>query len=321
LISHAAGKMSVRFGQFIPGIDGFDNTLFKISSSEASGIDPQCRLLLETHLDCLQEFNWSSTARNHIGVFVGVMHIEYIPYLHQNGVKITSSVTTGNGMDFLIGRISYTFSLTGPCVSVHTACSSSLVATSMASNSMQVDHLQQSTASGVFLMLLSGTMSGISQLHAFARDGRCKTFDATGDGYGRGEACATFTLSHDPSVDRSGGRSLMGIQTNQSGRASALTAPHGPSQAALIRQTMSATGVSPNSVSCISSHGTGTALGDPIEIGGILDSSDWYSTVAVTSSKSFHGHTEGCAGITGSVHALCTLKWKVRVVWKEAMIA
>ena len=193
------------------------------------------------------------------------MHMEFLQYLSSQGVAVSPNVTTGNGMDFLIGRVSYTFGLTGPCLrydgrarreqgqasgaqrwltqpptvslscprSTHTACSSSLVATHLAHSGLLNGEASAAAAAGIFMVLLPGTMSGISQLQALSPVGRCKTFEASGDGYGRGEGCAVAVLQ-----PAGGGEEALAFVhstvVNQDGRSSSLTAPNGPSQTALV---------------------------------------------------------------------------------------
>lgn len=141
------------------------------------------------------DMEWSELKRNDIGVYVGVMHMEYIQYLSREGVHIQPSITTGNGMDFMIGRISFTFSLVGPCISTHTACSSSLVSLHLAKSDLLNFHCKDAISSGVFAILFSDSMQAIGQLNAFSADGRCKTFSALADGYGRGEGSVAFGIS------------------------------------------------------------------------------------------------------------------------------
>ena len=235
--------------------------------------------------------------------------MEYIQYMHQHGIEATAAAVSGNGMDFLTGRVSYLFSLVGPTVAVHTACSSSLVATYLSIQDMKASHVMSSTVSGVFSILLSGTMAGIAQLNALSPEGRCKTFDISANGYGRGEGAVTFALSGNEST-RQSFCSVKGIKINHTGRSSGLTAPNGPSQAALIQKTMRKSGVAPNEIVSLSVHGTGTSLGDPIELGGIKTSfltsikKSTCKNLFLISSKSCLGHTEGAAGLSGSIFGI-----------------
>lgn len=319
--------MYVRFAAFIPGVETFDAPLFRIPPAEAAAIDPQGRILLEqTHL-ALRDAESSTGAPhpNNTGVYVGVMHMEFIQYLAANGAKMTPGVITGNGMDFLIGRVSYTFGLTGPCLSTHTACSSSLVATHLAHTGLLNGEASAATASGVFMVLLAGTMSGISQLQAFSPVGRCKTFEASGDGYGRGEGCIAIVLRPDGSeMTNSNGPGpvavavLVSTAVNQAGRASSLTAPNGPAQTALISTALQVCEAMPEDVRLVAVHGTGTPLGDPIETGALGQAlsqkrpDGTAHKLTIASVKSCYGHTEGAAGLTGALMAIQAMKDQVR---------
>ena len=255
------------------------------------------------------------------------MHMEFIQYLHAHGIQNNATMISGSGMDFMIGRISFTFSLIGPSIAVHTACSSSLVAlhnakldmTSGAENTAAI-------SSGTFCILFSGTMSGISQLSAFSADGRCKTFDLAADGYGRGEGVVSYGLQvRKPDSEKI--CVLKGTCVNHSGRSSGLTAPHGPSQKSLILNCMRSSSIgSSASLELISSHGTGTSLGDPIEVSGIIQAilhakgNDKNTFVQLIASKSHQAHTEGAAGLTGALHALHCIDSQVIGASEKSML-
>lgn len=191
--------------------------------------------------------------------YVGVMHMEFIQYLCGLGVPVSPNLTTGNGMDFLVGRVSYTFGLqgivlhvveverrsdrmaetpascaAGPCLSTHTACSSSLVATHLAHTGLLNREAESAASCGVFMVLLPDTMSGICQLQALSPVGRCKTFDSSGDGYGRGEGCAVVIMRPTGSGNGEALALVCSTVVNQDGRSSSLTAPNGPSQTILV---------------------------------------------------------------------------------------
>ena len=285
-------------------------------------MDPQGRMLLEQHHLALQDAQRCSGAPSPLdtGVYVGVMHMEFIQYLAGNGARVTPAVTTGNGMDFLIGRVSYTFGLTGPCLSTHTACSSSLVATHLAHTGLLNGEASAAAASGVFMVMLPGTMSGISQLQAFSPVGRCKTFEASGDGYGRGEGCAVVMLRPEGSGDGTPLAVVVSTVVNQAGRASSLTAPNGPAQTALIAAALDRCDVVPDDVRLVAVHGTGTPLGDPIETGALGQALSRKGqptphTVTIASVKSCYGHTEGAAGLTGALIAIQASRYQVRNIF------
>lgn len=312
--------MYVRFAAFIPGVENFDAPLFRIAPAEATYMDPQGRMLLEqTHLAFKNaEFSSKSAIPTDTGVYVGVMHMEYIQYLAGNGARVTPAVTTGNGMDFLIGRVSYTFGLTGPCLSTHTACSSSLVAAHLAHTGLLNGEASAAAASGVFMVMLPGTMSGISQLQAFSAVGRCKSFEASGDGYGRGEGCAVAVLAPQGTCTEIAPLAVfVSTVVNQAGRASSLTAPNGPAQTSLIADALQNSCTLPDDIRLVAVHGTGTPLGDPIETGALGQAlsrkgqGDAAHAVTIASVKSCYGHTEGAAGLTGALLAIQAARQQV----------
>ncbi len=217
------------------------------------------------------------------------------------------------------------FPSTGPCVSTDTACSSSLVATHLAHVALERAECGSAVAAGANLMLLAGTTAAICQLRALSPVGRCKSFEASADGYGRGEGVAALVLCRQQPdllarLPTSSGSHvvLRGSAVNQGGRSSGLTAPNGPAQAALVREALASGGVAPFQLGVISVHGTGTPLGDPIEVGALAQAlastalngssgSNSHGGVTIMSNKAAFGHTEGTAGIAGLLLAAAAL--------------
>lgn len=202
----------------------------------------------------------------------------------------------------------------GPCISTDTACSSSLVSTHLAHSALHNYECGAAMAAGTNIMLLADTTAAICQLQALSPVGRCKTFDASADGYGRGEGFTVAILQRQG--ERSGTTSypvavLLSSAVNQGGRSSGLTAPNGPAQSALIRAALNSGGspIDPSQLGVVSIHGTGTPLGDPIEVGALAQALPrGHSSIAVISNKSCFGHTEGAAGLTGLLAAVGPLQ-------------
>lgn len=263
LSSAAHSQVATRFGTFLPDIHAFDTTAFGLSPTEAALMDPQQRLLLE---DLAAAAADSGRDARHLtgaagGVFVGCIWLEYAELLASYGTQSSSMLVTGNGLAFMAGRLSYTFGLTGPCVPTNTACSSSLVAAHLAASSLCNSECSFAAAAGANAMLLPlGATAAMTQVHALAPDGRCKSFGAEGDGYGRGEGFVTVILevAGSVAVPSMVQAVLAGSAVNQDGRSSGLTAPHGPSQAALVASTMQQAGIV--CLSYVATHGTGTPL-------------------------------------------------------------
>ena len=203
------------------------------------------------------------------------------------------------------GRVSYTFGFIGPCVPINTACSSSLVSYHLAARGIATGDCSLATASGVNALLVPAAATvAMTQVHALSPDGRCKAFGAEADGYGRGEGFTVTVL--EALGSREGMESVAvvaGSAVNQGGRSSSLTAPHGPSQHALIATAMAEARIS--SLGYVASHGTGTPLGDPIETGALRKavapqkSDAGRECFTVGAIKTLTGHLEGTAGLAG----------------------
>ena len=176
---------------------------------------------------------------------------------------------TGNAANFAAGRLSYLLGLQGPSLTVDTACSSSLVAVHLACQSLRLGESRLALAGGANAILVPDHNVLLSKARMLAPDGRCKTFDAAADGYVRGEGCGIVVLKRLSDAQADGDRVLAiirGTATNQDGRSSGLTVPNGPAQEALIREAIEASRIDPGEVGYVEAHGSGTSLGDPIEI-------------------------------------------------------
>ncbi|RRR66477.1 MAG: polyketide synthase, partial [Candidatus Viridilinea halotolerans] len=258
-------------GSFLDGVDGFDPAFFGLSPREVVVMDPAHRLLLETVWHALEDAGIvpASLANRDVGVFIGGGTSGYDHLVRARTGEQDLYVATGNADSTAAGRISYLLNLTGPNVAVDTACSASLTAIHLACQSLRHGESSLALAGGVNLQLDSAMTQRFTQGQMLAADGRCKTFDASADGFGRGEGVGVVVLKRLADAEADGDRILAvirGSAINQDGRSSGLTAPNGPSQERLIRQALTAAGVTPQQVGYIEAHGTGTPLGDPIEL-------------------------------------------------------
>jgi 3-oxoacyl-(acyl-carrier-protein) synthase/acyl carrier protein len=321
---HREQRMNVRFGGWLQGVDQFDAPLFGLTPGEGIAIDPQIRMLLELTHDLVSARPYVRAADNVTSNFVGCMYHEYLDgVLKTAGMADTSSAAiTSTGMSFLVGRINYHYNMRGESVSCDTACSSSLVSVHLAGQAARRHGLSygSSLAHGVNLMLIPQTTARICMLHALSPDGRCKTADATADGYGRCESAVSVLISGysvGSSTDENGCEippdhiavlNASGVAHN--GMAAGISAPHGPSQASLVASVWRKATIYSFGVDCvsISLHGTGTALGDPIEFQALQDAlckgrreTVPSSISSVMSTKACFGHTEGAAGLVGLV--------------------
>jgi len=316
----APGKLYIREGAFLDGIELFDAEFFGISPLEAAGMDPQQRLLLEVAWEALEDAAISpdSLRGSQAGVFVGLMHQEYLALsLRESGLEgIGPYLGTGATAGATAGRLSYVLGLQGPCMTVDTACSSSLVAVHLACQSLRNRECDLALAGGVNVLLLPDGTVSLSKARMMSPSGRCRTFDAAADGYVRGEGCGIVALKRLSQARQDGDRILgliRGSTVNQDGRSNGFTAPNGLSQRRLLLDALKAARAKPDDIGYIECHGTGTALGDPIEVGAIMDVFGHRpegKPLAIGSVKTNFGHLESAAGIAGLMKALLVLRHK-----------
>ncbi|HSI39299.1 MAG TPA: beta-ketoacyl synthase N-terminal-like domain-containing protein [Xanthobacteraceae bacterium] len=313
----APGKMTTRFGGFIDDIDQFDADFFGISPREAESMDPQQRLMLEVSWEALENAGYapSSLAGTATGIYLGIANGDYGRALLGKGEALDIYASTGNAYSVAAGRLSYQLGLHGPSVALDTACSSSLVAMHLASQALRSGDCDIALAGGINLIITPEMNIVFSKASMMAADGRCKTFDASADGYVRGEGCGMLVLRRLADAVASKDRILgviRGSAVNQDGRSSGLTAPNGPAQEAVIRAALKAAAVKGEAISYVEAHGTGTPLGDPIEIGALSETlangraAD--APLYVGSVKSNIGHLEAAAGVAGVIKVLLCLK-------------
>lgn len=315
--STTPGKINTRWGGFLEGIDQFDPQFFGISPREAESMDPQQRLLLEVSWEALENAGQAPDrlAGSQTGVFIGISTNDYSRLEFAHPAKLNAYSGTGNAFSIAANRLSYLLDFRGPSWAVDTACSSSLVAVHQACQSLRQRECDLATAGGVNLILSPALTITFSQAQMMAGDGRCKTFDADADGYVRGEGCGIVVLKRLSDATRAGDNILAlirGSAVNQDGRSNGLTAPNGPSQQAVIRQALKSAGVEPMQISYVETHGSGTPLGDPIELnslrevltpGRTSEQPCWLGSV-----KTNFGHLEAAAGIAGLIKVVLALQ-------------
>ncbi|MBV8587317.1 MAG: acyltransferase domain-containing protein, partial [Verrucomicrobia bacterium] len=313
----ASGKMNTRWGGFLDAIDQFDPEFFGISPREAVGMDPQQRVLLEVTWEALENAGLcpDRLAGSQTGVFVGVCNTDYFLKQFETGRdSVDAYVATGNAHSVASGRISYLFGLHGPSLSVDTGCSASLVAVHLACQSLRAGECRVALTGGVNLILMPDTTIVLSKAHMMSPNGRCKAFDASGDGFVRSEGCGMIVLKRLADARADGDQILAvirGSASNQDGRSNGLTAPNGPSQVAVIREALANGDLQPGDIDYIEAHGTGTSLGDPIEAHALAEvfgpgrSSD--CPLRIGSVKTNFGHAESAAGIAGLIKAILAI--------------
>ena len=315
----AAGKMYTRKAGFIDRPGYFDPEFFGISPREAKSMDPQQRLLLEVCWQALEHANIvpDSLRDSDTGMFLGIGQNDYglLQLYADDYQRINTYDGSGNGFCFASGRVSYVMGWQGPCLSIDTACSSSLVAIHLACQSLRKAESRVAVAAGVQLMLTPNVALFLSRVGALAEDGHSKTFDASADGYGRGEGCGVLVLKKLSDAQADGDDIIALIKAsgvNHDGPGSGLTVPNGLAQQKLIKQVLTQAKINANQVGYVEAHGTGTVLGDPIEAEalGVVYGQDRAADnpLYIGSVKTNVGHLEAAAGIVSMIKAALTLK-------------
>lgn len=302
-----------RKGGFISDIDLFDAEFFGIAPREAGLIDPQQRIFLMTAVEALEDAGMSLEASRGgcVGVWAGVNSNDYFQLQTRAPRYLDTYSVVGGAGALVANRLSYQFDFRGPSMAVDTACSTGLVVTHLACQSLRDGETDMAIVGAVNLMLSPFSSLAHAKGLPMAADARCKTFDDRADGYVRGEGCGVLVLKRlsDAIRDDDSIWALMrGSAVNQDGRTNGLTAPNGLAQREVIQRALRNAGVAPGSVGLVETHGTGTALGDPIEVEAIqaVYGSERSTPCALGAVKTNIGHLEAAAGLAGTIKAaLC----------------
>jgi acyl transferase domain-containing protein/acyl carrier protein len=313
------GRTYTRSGGFLQHpIEEFDPLFFGISPKEAIKLDPQQRLLLEVSWEAIEQagLTLDQLRGSQTGVFIGVSTHDYEYQIYSDDLdQIDAYGGLGNSLSITAGRIAYFLGLQGPTFQLDTACSSSLVTTHLACQSLRLQECHLAIVGGVNLTLSPLPTIFFCKTQALSPDGRCKAFDASADGYGRGEGCGILVLKRLSNAVADGDNILAlirGSAINHDGASSGLTVPNKRAQQQLLRQALANAHVTPQEVSYIEAHGTGTSLGDPIEIEalGVVFGQDRSSEnpLIVGSVKTNIGHLEAAAGVAGLIKVILSLQ-------------
>jgi acyl transferase domain-containing protein/acyl carrier protein len=309
----APGKMNTRWGSFIDDVDRFDPAFFGIAPREAAVMDPQQRLMLEVTWEAL----WNAGIAPELlggsatGVFTSIYNADYARMLLTDPDAIGPHSCAGASHAIASGRVSYLLDLHGPSVSVDSACSSSLVAVHLACQSLRAGDSRMALAGGVALHLTPEHWVSLAKLGMLSPDGRCRTFDSRANGFVPGEGCGVVVLKRLVDAIADGDRIravIRGTAMLQDGRSTVMTAPNGLAQQEVVRAALANGRVSPDQISYVETHGTGTALGDPIEVEALAEVLGGSPSCVLGSVKSNIGHLEAAAGIAGLIKAILALE-------------
>lgn len=313
----AAGKIYTRALGIVQDPEYFDAGFFGIAPREAEDIDPQHRVLLEVCHEALQRSGYSvaSLAGTATGVFVGISGQDYAHLGSRLGspAAITPWQGTGNALSAAAGRLSYLLNLRGPSMAVDTACSSSLVALHLACQSLRNGESSLAIAGGVHLIFNPATTMIFARARMLSPHGTCKTFDAEADGYVRSEGCGVLVLKRLSDALRDGDNVIAlirGSAVNQDGKSQGFTAPNEQAQEAVIRSALTQAQLLPADIAYLEAHGTGTPLGDPIELAAANNvySEGRKTPLYVGTCKTNIGHSEAAAGMAGVIKAALALQ-------------
>ncbi|HBE71685.1 MAG TPA: polyketide synthase [Planctomycetaceae bacterium] len=311
------GKTQSKWGGYIDDIEQFDPQLFRISPREASGMDPQQRMLLDVAYRAIEDAGQpiERLAGRPVAVFTGISSFDYAVagLSYEDRGVIDAYSNTGGSSSIAANRVSYCFDLRGPSVAVDTACSSSLVAMHMACQSIWNGEAEMALASGVNALILPDFYVAFSQLGVLSPDGRCRTFDAQANGYVRSEGAGCVMLKPLAAALRDNDPVYAVVRStalNQDGRTPGMTVPSEEAQTALMRAACESASVQPSEIQYVEAHGTGTSVGDPIEasaIGNVVSNDRTGAPCRIGSVKTNIGHLEAGAGMASIIKVALSL--------------
>ena len=312
---------AVRFGAFVEDIDLFDAEFFRMSPIEAQMLDPQQRMMLETSWLALEDaaIDPESLRGSRTGVYAGISNNDYrdMVIYSPETVEPTGGLyaVTGTALNTAIGRVSFAFGLEGPSMAIDTACSSSLVAIHQAVGGLQRREADLALAGGVHIFLAGRPLELRANAGMLSPEGQCKTFDASADGFVCGEGCGLLILKRLSEAQAEGDRIwavIRGSSVNQDGASQGLTVPSGPSQEGAMEEALARGGLFPSEVDYLEAHGTGTIVGDPIEVTAAAAvygrGREAEHPLLIGSVKTNIGHLGPAAGVAGLIKTVLAMK-------------
>ncbi|OBH94083.1 polyketide synthase [Mycobacterium scrofulaceum] len=307
------GRSVCRWGAFLDDVAGFDPEFFGITENEATAMDPQHRLLLETSWEAMEHGGLTRTtlAGSRTGVFMGLMHDDY-QFVHAEANALEGPYGyMGNSFAMGSGRVAYTMGLRGPAITVDTACSSGLAAVHLACRSLHDGESDIALAGGASVSFEPRKSCSGSAIGMLSATGRCRAFDVAADGFVAGEGCVVLLLKRLPDALRAGDRILAvlrGTAANQDGRTANIVTPSRTAQVEAYRAALAAAGVDAGTVGMVEAHGPGTPVGDPVEYAGLAEVYGVDGPCALASVKTNFGHTQSAAGALGLMKAVLALQ-------------
>jgi probable biosynthetic protein (TIGR04098 family) len=317
-------RTNINRGGFLSDIRRFDHSFFKISPKEAELMDPQQRLFLEVAWEVFEDAGYDVTRMKNslTGVFVGVCHNDYKALLREHLAETEAHESIATSFSIIPNRVSFYFGFQGPSIAVDTMCSSSLVAVDQAVQALRTGQCAQALVGGVNLICHPRQHLAYTRVGVLSPEGKCRTFDDGANGYVRGEGVCALLLKPLARAEQDGDNIyavIKGIAANHGGPAQSLTAPNADAQSALLVRAYESSGIDPATVSYFEAHGTGTVLGDPIEVSGIQHAFDYLYKewghaaperphCGLGSVKTSIGHLEAAAGIAGMLKVILAMK-------------
>jgi polyketide synthase 5 len=307
------GRSVSKWGSFLDDVAGFDSEFFGINEREATAIDPQARLLLETSWEAVEHAGLSPArlAGSRTGVYVGLTHLDYILVAADAHALEGAYGFLGNNYSMASGRIAYTMDLHAPAITVDTACSSGLVTVHMACRSLHDGECDLALAGGATVILDPRKSSAGSAGGMLSPTGHCHAFDVAADGFASGEGSVMVLLKRLPDALRDGDRILAVVRStalNNDGRTVNITTPSLPAQVASYRAALAAAGVDAGTVGMVEAHGTGTPVGDPIEYASLAEVYGIEGPCALASAKTNFGHNQSASGTLGFMKTVLALQ-------------
>ncbi|NVN48532.1 sulfolipid-1 biosynthesis phthioceranic/hydroxyphthioceranic acid synthase [Mycolicibacterium hippocampi] len=307
------GRSVTKWGGFLDDVAGFDSDFFGINEREATAIDPQHRLLLETSWEAIEHAGLTREMMldSLTGVFVGLTHGDYQLLAADADAVEAPYGFTGSSFSLASGRIAYALGLHGPALTVDTACSSGLTAVHLACHSLIDGESDLALAGGAAVILDPRKLVAGSAEGMLSPTGKCHAFDVAADGFVSSEGCVVVLLKRLPDALRDGDRILAlirGTAANQDGRTATIATPSVTAQTAVYRSALAAAGVDARSVGMVEAHGPGTPVGDPIEYASLADVYGTEGPCALATLKTNFGHAQSAAGTLGLMKAILALQ-------------